>query len=273
MSGFELEFDESFDGERLDEQRWIPFYLPHWSDWDRAAARYAIGGGQLHLLIEEDQPAWCPELDGELRVSSLQTALFAGEPGTSLGQHQFDPPAVVRNGPHDVRRYAPMFGRFEVRARASADPRLMVALWMIGIGDTPERSGEICICEIFGKDVTPASAGIGIGVHPHGDPAIVDDFECVRLSIDACEVHDYAAEWTPDRIDFLVDGQLVKTVQQSIAYPMQLMLNVYEFPAEPGAESGPAGYPKRFIVDHVRGYRYLGDATAETRPLSSAMRP
>ena len=257
-SRFELEFDESFDGPALDEQRWIPAYLPHWSTWELAAARYTLEDGQLHLLIEEDQPPWCPPLDGELKVSSLQTALVAGEPGSHNGQHRFDPPATVRNGPHDIRLYTPTYGRFEIRAAASADPRLMVAFWMIGLGDAPERSGEILLMEIFGRDVTADGAGVGMGVRPHQDPAIADAFEKMHLPIDVTEFHEYAAEWTPARVEFFVDGQCVKTVDQAIAYPMQFMLDVYEFPPEPGTAPDTGPYPKRFTVDYVRGYRYLG---------------
>jgi hypothetical protein len=255
---FELEFDEAFVGPVLDEGRWIPAYLPHWSTWELAAARYTIEDDRLQLLIDEDQLPWCPPLDGELKVSSLQTALIAGAPGSLNGQHQFDPPATVRNGPHDVRLYTPAYGRFEIRAAASADPRLMVALWMIGLGDVPERSAEICVMEIFGRDVNADGAGVGVGVHPHQDPAVTDDFERVRLPIDVTEFHDYAAEWTPDRIAFFVDGQCEKTVEQAIAYPMQLMLGIYEFPPEPGGEANTGTYPKRFAVDYVRGYRYIG---------------
>jgi len=54
------------------------------------------------------------------------------------------------------------------------DPRAMVALWMIGLEDEPERSSEICVAEIFGRTVGPDSARIGMGVHPFGDPAIAD---------------------------------------------------------------------------------------------------
>jgi hypothetical protein len=255
---FELEFDETFDSPVLDERRWIPAYLPHWSSWELAAARYAIEDGRLHLLIEADQPPWCPALDGELKVSSLQTALVAGEPGTQSGQHQFNPPATVQNGPHDVRLYTPVYGRFEIRARASIDPRLMVALWMIGLGDVPERSAEILVMEIFGRDVTPDGAGVGVGVRPHQDPAVTDAFERVRLPIDVTAFHEYAAEWTPERVEFFVDGQSVKVVEQAIGYPMQLMLDIYEFPAEPGTDPNTGPYPKRFTVDYVRGYRYLG---------------
>jgi beta-glucanase (GH16 family) len=138
-------------------------------------------------------------------VSSLQT-------GVCTGQHRFNPDAVVRERQEDVALYTPQFGVFELRARGVEDPDAMVALWMIGYGDRPERSAEICICEIFGKDVAPDAAAIGMGVHPFGDPAIVDDFEQVRVPIDVRDFHEYAAEWAPDRVTFFVDGEAVKTV-------------------------------------------------------------
>ena len=91
----------------------------------------------------------------------------------------------------------------------------MVSLWMIGYGDVPERSSEICVCEIFGRDVGTDSAAVGVGVHPFGDPEIVDDFSQETVPIDAREFHTYAAEWTPERVRFFVDGEAVKTVDQS----------------------------------------------------------
>jgi beta-glucanase (GH16 family) len=183
-------------------------------------------------------------------VSSLQTGVFAGPVGSRLGQHRFNRDAVVREGQRNRRLYTPQYGRIELRAKALDDPRSMVALWLIGYEDEPSRSAEICVCEIFGRDVHANGAAVGMGVHPFGDPSIVDDFSAETVPIDAREFHVYAAEWTCDQVAFVVDGELVKTVQQSPAYPMQLMLSIYEFPpADP-----PPAYPKAFVVDYVRGY-------------------
>jgi hypothetical protein len=128
----------------------------------------------------------------------------------------------------------------------------MVSLWMIGYEDRPERSAEICVFEIFGKDVGPSSAAIGMGVHPFDDPKIVDDFERVRLPIDVRDFHDYAVEWTADRVTFFVDGDRIRTVPQSPAYPMQFMLGIYAF-GDP--DPADAAYPKRFTIDAFRAYR------------------
>jgi hypothetical protein len=253
---FELEFEDTFASETLDGSRWLPYYLPQWSSREHAAARYEVGGGQLRLRIDEDQAPWCPELDGEVRVSSLQTGCFAGPLGSAIGQHRFSPGAVVREEQREARLYTPRYGRIELRARVSDDPQTMAALWMIGYEDEPERSAEICVCEIFGRDVGARASGIGVGVHPFGDPRIADDFSRETVAIDAREQHAYAAEWTPSGVDFLVDGERIKRVAQSPDYPMQLMLSVYAFPSAPGEPAG--GYPKELVVDWVRGYRLAG---------------
>jgi phosphohistidine phosphatase SixA len=67
-----------------------------------------------------------------------------------------------------------------------------------------------------------------MGVHPFHDPAIRDEFATVPVPIDARDPHTYAAEWTPQRVAFYVDDNLVKVVRQSPAYPMQLMLDIIQ---------------------------------------------
>ena len=246
----ELEFEDTFAGGELDRGRWLPYYLPHWSSRERSVARYAVRDDCLRLRIDADQEPWCPALDGETRVSSLQTGAFSGPLGSTVGQHRFHPDAVVAEEQPAVRLYTPLYGRIEVRLRALDDPNAMVALWMIGYEDEPERSGELCVCEIFGSEVGPDEALVGMGVHPFGDPALVDDFEKVRLPIDARELHEYAAEWTPDGVTFHVDGEPVRAVRQSPGYPLQLMLSLYEFTSSADADR----YPKELVVDRVRGY-------------------
>jgi hypothetical protein len=38
----------------------------------------------------------------------------------------------------------------------------------IGSEDEPERSAEICIGELFGRDLAAGRAGVGMGLHPFG---------------------------------------------------------------------------------------------------------
>ncbi|MGB7791645.1 MAG: glycoside hydrolase family 16 protein [Terrimicrobiaceae bacterium] len=269
-TGYELEVEDRFDQPFLDERIWIPYYLPQWSSRRASAARYALGDGTLRLLIERDQPPWSPEFCGRLRVSSLQTGVFAGPVGSTIGQHHFRDGIVVREAQQNVALYTPQYGLFELEARALDDPASMVALWMIGFEDEPARSAEICICEIFGRDVGPLQTRVGMGVHPFGDPAITDEFAAETVGIDAREPHTYAVEWTPSDVAFYVDERLIKVVRQSPAYPMQFMLNIYEFADD--AEFSRAGgvYPKMFVVEGFRGYRPIAGPGARPRAFPGA---
>jgi hypothetical protein len=252
---YELEAEDTFSSDELDASLWIPHYLPQWSSRELGAARYDVGGGSLRLRIDADQPPWSPEWNGGLRVSSLQTGVFAGPVGSGIGQHHFRPGLVVREAQAPAALYTPRYGLVELRARAVADPSCLVAMWMIGFEDRPERSAEICVMEIFGRDVGPASVRVGMGVHPFGDPAIRDEFAVVPVAIDALEPHTYSAEWTPDRVAFYVDDEPVKVVDQSPSYPMQVMLNIYELEDAPARASDADPYPKVFTVERFAGYR------------------
>ena len=119
---YELEFQDTFEDEVLDRDRWLPYYLPHWSSRERAGARYAIGGGCLRLLIDAEQQPWCPEYDGGVRVSSLQTGAFAGPVDSVVGQHRFNPAARVREAQSSSRLYTPQYARLELRAKAERRP-------------------------------------------------------------------------------------------------------------------------------------------------------
>jgi len=253
--GYELEVEDRFERTVLDDRLWIPYYLPHWSSRASSTARYVLSDSTLRLLIEADQQPWSPDLTGHLRVSSLQTGAFAGPVGSSIGQHRFREGLFVREAQRNVALYTPQYGLFELRAKGLDDPANMVALWMIGYEDEPTHSAEICICEIFGREVGTHRTRVGMGLHPFGDPTIRDEFGAESVEIDARGSHTYAAEWTPNDVAFYVDERLIKVVHQSPAYPMQFMLNIYEFADGPELPSERSRYPKTFVVESFRGYR------------------
>ncbi len=132
----------------------------------------------------------------------------------------------------------------------------MLAFWLVGFEESPEQSGEICVAELFGHAIGPDGSRVNIGVKAHHDPRLHDDMEEVALPLDATDWHTYSAGWTPEGISFFVDDTLVRTVDQRLDYPLQLMLDLFEFPA--GPEREPAAYPKPGEVSAVRGYRPSG---------------
>ena len=252
LSAYRLVVDEQFDGDGLERTRWFPHYLPHWSSREATAARYEISEGTLKLRIDADTPPWSPEFDGEVRVSHLQTGEFAGMVGSPVGQHRFRAGLVVREPQDEERLWLPHFGVIEARVRGIRHPNALVALWPIGFEDAPADSGEICIFEIFGSEMDDGGGLVGVGVKPQHDPRLVLDFEKVRVAGELTEFHDYAVEWLPERLRFFIDGRLVKTVEQRIAYPVQLMLDVYELPTD--APRDTSAHPLVFEVAHAREY-------------------
>lgn len=253
--GYVLEFNDDFEGDTLDLEKWIPYYLPQWSSRERSAPRYHIADSHLVLRIDEDQAPWCPEFDGDVRCSSIQTGLYAGEMGSPYGQHRFKKNVVVREAQATQRTYTPLYGYFEARVKAVRHAQILCALWMVGFEETPEESGEIALFELFGDQITAGASEVRYGVHPWADDTLTDEFYRETLPIDTTQFHIYALEWTPTHIDFYVDNVNRRTIQQSPNYPMQFMLNIYELPDKPAQD---AAYPYEFVIDYVRGYQPVG---------------
>ncbi|TFC20086.1 hypothetical protein E3O19_01610 [Cryobacterium algoritolerans] len=183
-----LDFVDDFEGDDLDRSRWLPTYLPQWSSRAPSAACSEQRNGRFRLLIESDQPPWSTEHNGGLRVSNLRTGVFSGPVGSDIGQHHFASGLRVSEAQHEQRLYTPLSGIIEARFAANADPNCLVALWMIGFEDQPDRSAEICVFEIFGREVAADTAIVGMGLHPFGGERIRDDFAKIP-SMDATELH------------------------------------------------------------------------------------
>ena len=246
---------DHFEGSDLNRAVWIPHYLPQWSSRAETAATYEVAGSELRLTIPAGQGLWCPDdHDPPLRVSAVQSGVFSGEVGSTIGQQPFRDGLVVREFQPTRWGWTPEYGLLEVRARMELSPRSMASVWMVGLEDEPSRCGEICVFEVFGdalsvEDDEPTAA-VGTGVHPFRDPALTDDFAAPRLPIDVSEFHVYGADWQAGRVDFTVDGRHVRTVHQAPDYPMQMMVAVFDFPKK--ADAAPANHVPLLSLDYVR---------------------
>ena len=255
---YTLLFDEEFVSPFLDSTKWLPYYLPHWSSRELSKPNYEVKDGKLILKITENQKPWCPEFNGNVKCSSIQTGNYAGAPGSSIGQHKFfNLNAVVREQQLNEKKFVPQYGYFEMKAKFAASKTNVVALWMIGYEDKPERSSELCIMEVKGWNIKDDSVKIGMGIHKFNDKNLNEDFTEHAHKIDVRKFHIYAAEWKPDTINFYIDNVLVKTINQSPNYPMQFMLGIYEIP-ELGVEEHSINYPKKFIIEYFKAYELKG---------------
>jgi hypothetical protein len=245
-----VRFRDDFDGQDLDRSVWIPHYLPQWSSRAESAATYEVSGSQLWLSIPPEQGLWCPDEHEEpLRVSGIQSGVFSGEVGSTVGQQPFRDGLRVREAQPIQWGWTAHYGVLEVSARMELSTRSMASVWLVGIEDEPQRSGEICIFEVFGDAIEPTGPAVGVGIHPFRDPTLRDDFTTLRLPIDVADFHLYTADWQPGRVDYFVDGRHVRAVKQAPDYPMQMMIAVFDFPAKPAAAVHDVPH---FVLDYVR---------------------
>jgi hypothetical protein len=253
MDGGRLVFEDHFDEPALDRSVWLPHYLPAWSSREATAATYDIRDSCLHLSIPPDQGLWLPDdHQPALRVSGIQSGNFSGPVGGTVGQQPYRDGAVVREQQEPFWGWTPDHGHLEMRARGVVTPRSMVAWWMVGLEDSPERCAEICVTEMFGDAVEPGSTAVGMGLHAFRDPGVTEDFEVVRLPIDLADFHTYAVDWTSERVDFFVDGDLVRSCSQPPTYPMQMMIAVFDFPERSSGDDADA--VPELVVDYLRGH-------------------
>jgi hypothetical protein len=241
---------EDFDAPDLDRSVWLPHYLPAWSSRAETAATYEIRDSCLRLSIPPAQGLWMPaEEPAPLRVSGVQTGNFSGPVGSTTGQQPLSARSVVREEQETFWGFTPQYGRLEMRARGVITRRSMVAWWMVGLEDVPSRCAEICVFEIFGDAVQPGSAEVGMGFKKFRDPAVAQDFVAPRLPIDPAEFHDYTVDWTAERAEFFVDGVLIRSCPRPPAYPMQMMVAVFDFPDR--SDGSDADAVPSLIVDHL----------------------
>jgi hypothetical protein len=231
-------FVDDFDEADLDPAVWLPSYLPAWSSQAASVATYRVSDSILTLELPAGSGHWCPEdHQPPLRVSGIQSGNHSGPVGSSVGQQPFRAGQRVKEQQPTFRGFLQDSGRLEIRCRMRLSPRSMAAFWLVGFEDRPERSGEICVTEIFGKDVDPGrSAKVGMGIHRFRDPALTEDFAAPELPIDVTDFHDYAVSWNTDRADFTVDGASVRRCAGPPRYPLQMMLAVFDFPGWSGGD-------------------------------------
>lgn len=245
-------FRDDFDGPGLDLGVWLPHYLPQWSSAAATAATYEIRDSCLHLSIPPEQGVWCEgDHQPRMRVSAVQSGCFSGPVGSTIGQQPYRDGLTVQEEQQPFWGWTPHYGVIEVRARAEISPSSMVAFWLVGLEDVPQRSAEICVAEMFGDAVVPGrTADVGSGLHAFRDPDTPEDFSARTVPIDLRKFHTYAVDWRPGTADFLVDDEVVRTCEAPPPYPMQLMMGVFDFPDR--APAVDTGAVPALVVDWVR---------------------
>ena len=257
--GYRLIFQDEFDGETLDDSRWVPQYLSPWAQKpELAEPTYIMENGLMRLQIFAETQPWCPEYDGETVVSGFTT-------GDRNALHNWNGTNAVRNPVEMQATHLNQYGYYEIRAKGQSGSARHAAWWLLGFEDVPDESAEIDIFEILGNN----SHKVPVNFHAWNDPDAPDGggFSYTNRQMDFHEeFHIYGFNWiegggqgeAPDKMEFYVDG--VKTGERNvnIDYPVLQLFSLYEKRA--GGWTGiwlPKPYPNTFDIDYVRVYKLV----------------
>lgn len=157
------------------------------------------------------------------------------------------------------------YGKLEVRARLPKGIGSWPAIWMLGANIKEvgwPKCGEIDIMEHVGFDPNVIHGTVHTQTYNHmrgtqlGKKIRVDDVYN--------EYHVYSIEWTPERIDFLVDGVVYNTVfnqhKTTDEWPFDQTFHLKINNAIGGDWGGQKGiddtsFPQKMYVDWVRVYQ------------------
>jgi beta-glucanase (GH16 family) len=155
------------------------------------------------------------------------------------------------------------YGLIEARIKVPAGTGLLPAFWMLGnnayqLGGWP-GSGEIDTMEVLGSQPHVVNGAIhgpwpwaphdGVSASLHSPTSLASGF------------HVYGVEWEAERISFLLDGSVYKTITPAdlpagaawpFKHPYFLLLDLAVGGKWPGSPNASTHFPAQMLVDWVR---------------------
>ena len=154
------------------------------------------------------------------------------------------------------------YGHIRVRAELPGAPGMWPAIWAVGADPAVKwpHSGEIDIDEKVGSNPTVANGTIH-GAAAEGTPYDIGG-TTGESGVSGSTFHVYGVDWTPDSIDFSLDGRVYFTATKSTVEsqgaewdfdkPFFVILNLAVGGSWPGSPTAATTWPQRMIVDYVR---------------------
>jgi beta-glucanase (GH16 family) len=227
QDGWDLTFDDEFDGTALDATKWVPHY-------------------NYTAIINHELQAYVPDAfsitDGILSITAKH------EPGVQGGKtQQYRSGAMTTSG-----KFSQQYGYFEVRCKLPHGKGFWPAFWLLP--DVNHWPPEIDIFENIGLEdhilhftnhwKDDAGHARGKGQQTNG-PDYTADF------------HTVAIDWEPDKMVWYVDDvEQCRVTDHIPAEKMFLLLNLAvggDWPKSPDANTQ---FPSTFDIDYVRVYQH-----------------
>ena len=231
----ELVWSDEFNGDALDLTSWnfeLGDGCPNLCGW---------GNNERQVYTKENHRLE----DGKLIITAKKEGdLYTSTRITTQGKHEFQ------------------YGRMEARAKVAVGQGIWPAFWMLG-SDIKEvgwpACGEIDILEYVGReeDMVYTTLHVPAG---HGDSAFSKKtkFEDIEEGY-----HLYAAEWSPEQIEFFVDDQSVFVYNPEdktkavwpFDQPFYFIINLAIGGNFGGPDVDDSIFPQEYAIDYLRVYQ------------------
>ena len=155
------------------------------------------------------------------------------------------------------------YGRIEARIKIPFGQGIWPAFWMLGQDIRTvgwPNCGEIDIMENIGKEPSIVHGSLH-GPGYSGNTPLTSKYSLPNGARFADDFHVYAVEWSPEKIDFMVDGvkyytatahDLPPGAKWVYDHPFFLLLNVAVGGSWPGNPDATTTFPQTMLVDYVK---------------------
>lgn len=181
MAGYELKFEDNFNGSKLDESKWnYELHEPGWVN------------NELQAYIKSDKTVYLK--GGNLVIQALKEESKDGTTKYTSGR-------INTQGKFDFK-----YGLAEARLKVPRGKGFLPAFWMMPTNEQKYGSwpkcGEIDIMEVLGDKLNKNYSTLHFG-EPH---TMAQREFLLKKGNYADEFHTFACEWEPGLIKYYVDG-------------------------------------------------------------------
>jgi len=219
--GYKLFWEDQFEGDKLDLAKWEPRGVGPRASGFISTDAITVKDGFLELgaFIENDS----------VKVGAIGTA----------------------------NTFMTKYGFFECRAQLQKSQGNWSAFWIqspgIAAGEDPGKFGtEIDIMEYFkksGDDMVSHNLHWAYGPNQQSIGGLLSQVEGISEGF-----HTFAAEWTPEKYVFFIDGYKYYEVTRAISHTEQYMILSMELPGK-REDLKDSKLPDVFIVDYVKVFK------------------
>ena len=259
LSNYTLTFDDEFNTRSISQTgagtTWADI-RPQW----RYDANSDIGFGSSSFVDPSSGYNPFNVQNGALTITAVPDRTPSGYPGA------WESGLISTEG-----NFSQTYGYFEIRADFSNQPGAWGAFWLLPDQQIPDpnnagRWQELDVVEDYGN----AKQTTYNTIHTTDAAPNANWQQNLQVTSDLPDpsgYHTYGMNWTPQTIDFYVDGQLVgsKPTPSDMHGPMYLL-------ADLATQSGPssnnadlAGVPISASIDYIRAYSY--NPTSSSTPV------